>query len=500
MLPAHVLSVEFRLPERPVYLSLAGRSPLPASSVAVGLRALVARQTTPWQMGTGHDTAVRTHFARLIGANSTDIALAPACSSALSAVASYLATILATRAAYDIPSSALSLPSISLPNTNARGPLHGKKVLILQGQFSSNVYCWQDFCRKTGAGLFVVAAPALRYKDGSGGATEEKHVISAGTERSVRKARTWTEAVLGVNWKKEGIVVAAIPNVLWCDGSYLDLQRVRDRCDQVEAYLVVDATQSVGVLETDVTKIRPDFLACSVHKWLLGAYGTCLLYVAPQHQSLLQPIDHHEHNRLGSDEADGLPFRTAASVETEGHVGWPERDADGIPYQYDAHGTLLPYREAFFPGAIRTDFGGRPNPVLLPLLANSLSLVLQWGPAVIHDYLSVLTQIIEETALSLGYGVPHERRGHILGIYPSPCRHPFSAEQLVHALQEEGFVVAARFGAVRIAPYVFNSHAQASLFCCALVEVSQRLFAQKPPPSTGAAVLPHTPSSLSSKL
>ena len=104
----------------------------------------------------------------------------------------------------------------------------------------------------------------------------------------------------------------AIPQVLWTDGSQavpplknscgkgcgveffgqIDLKAVRNKCDEVGAWLVIDATQSLGklpclntfrnrddglvstgVVPFSVQSIRPDFMCASVHKCGLGGTG-----------------------------------------------------------------------------------------------------------------------------------------------------------------------------------------------------------------------------------
>jgi selenocysteine lyase/cysteine desulfurase len=54
-------------------------------------------------------------------------------------------------------------------------------------------------------------------------------------------------------------------------------------------------------MEIDVRRLRPAFLACSVHKWLYGPYGFSLVYVSPQYHADGQPLEHFERNREGAD-------------------------------------------------------------------------------------------------------------------------------------------------------------------------------------------------------
>ena len=89
----------------------------------------------------------------------------------------------------------------------------------------------------------------------------------------------------------------------------------------------------------DVRKIRPDFLCASVHKWLQGPYGCCLLYVDAKHTPAgggpnfyFHGIDHHERNRDGADQND-LPFVFEPRTD-DGDVG-----TGGYALQYNASGA-----------------------------------------------------------------------------------------------------------------------------------------------------------------
>jgi hypothetical protein len=64
--------------------------------------------------------------------------------------------------------------------------------------------------------------------------------------------------------------------------------------------LAIDATQAAGVISIDVAVLRPAFVACSVHKWLLGPYGVSLLYVGPSLRGG-RPLEAHERALVGSD-------------------------------------------------------------------------------------------------------------------------------------------------------------------------------------------------------
>ena len=86
--------------------------------------------------------------------------------------------------------------------------------------------------------------------------------------------------------------IAALPPCHRSDGTGLDLITIGAKCRKVGAALCVGATQTVGSMVMDMTKIRPDFMVASAYKWLLCAYTLAFLYVAPHRQNS-EPFEQH---------------------------------------------------------------------------------------------------------------------------------------------------------------------------------------------------------------
>ena len=53
--------------------------------------------------------------------------------------------------------------------------------------------------------------------------------------------------------------------------------------------LFVDGTQSVGALQFDVGRVRPDMLAVHGYKWMFSPDGAGFFYIAPELRERLQP-------------------------------------------------------------------------------------------------------------------------------------------------------------------------------------------------------------------
>src|SRR5918997_2119159 len=267
------------------YLNCAYMSPQLRSVREIGERA-VSRKSRPWEI-TPDDffedaEKTRALFARLVGGEAEGVALIPSVS-------------------YGI--------AVAAANVKVEA---GERILILEDQFSSNVYSWRELAQRSGAELVTVPRPA---------------------------DHDWTSAVL--RYLDENVAVVSVPNCHWTDGSLVDLARVGARAGQVGAALVVDAIQSLGAHPFDVAEVGPDFLVASAYKWLLGPYGVGFMYVGEEYREGA-PIEHNWINRRGSENFSGL-------------VG---------------------YEDAFQPGARRYDVGERSNFVLLPIANEALRQIL----------------------------------------------------------------------------------------------------------------------------
>jgi selenocysteine lyase/cysteine desulfurase len=53
--------------------------------------------------------------------------------------------------------------------------------------------------------------------------------------------------------------------------------------------LYLDGTQSLGALQFDVSRIRPDLFAVDAYKWLLSPNGAGFMYVSPELRERLAP-------------------------------------------------------------------------------------------------------------------------------------------------------------------------------------------------------------------
>ncbi|MDE2335572.1 MAG: aminotransferase class V-fold PLP-dependent enzyme [Rhodospirillales bacterium] len=355
----------FDIPRDVAYLDAAAYSALPTVVREAGREGVQAK-VHPWAMARDEAMVerVRAAAARMVGATPDDIALVGAVSHAIATAARNL-----------------ELPA-------------GHRILRIADEFPSLALVFDRLAAERGLVLDVVARPA----NGD-----------------------WTSALLAAIARPgPPLALAALTPLHWSDGALIDLDRVVPAVRAAGGAVVIDATQAVGVLDLDVRRLQPDFLAFPTYKWVLGPYSLAFLYAAPARQH-------------------GLP------VEENGS----NRPAGG-----------------FAPGARRYDRGERNDPIGLPMAAAGMELVAGWGAAAVAARLRGLTDTLAEAARGLGLDVlPRERRApHILGLRLPGGMRP----GLIEALAARGAYASDRLGVLRVSPHVWADEEDVTHFAEAL--------------------------------
>lgn len=288
----------------------------------------------------------------------------------------------------------------------------GGNIVITHEQFPGNVYSWRRMTGESGAELRAVA-PA------------------EGPERG----RSWNQRILEAIDARTAVV--SVPHVHWTDGTWFDLEAIGERCRDVGAALVVDATQSVGALDFDVRRVQPDALIVAAYKWLLGPYSLSLAYFGPRFD-------------------DGVPLE-----ET-----WIAREGSS-DFQ-----NLVDYQDEYIEGAIRYDVAERSNFFLAPIAATSLELLLEWGPKRIQEYCRTLTRDFLAEAGELGYSVENEawRASHLFGLRMPPT---VDLTVLRDLLSSRNISASLRGTALRLSPNVYNNDRDVGALLEVLKEAAQ---------------------------
>jgi selenocysteine lyase/cysteine desulfurase len=359
----------FSIPLDRHYLNCAYMSPLSKRVEEAGI-AGVRRKARPYEIRptdfyTGCDR-VRDLFGKLINAPASRIAIIPSASYGLAAVAKNLRLA------------------------------RGQNVVVAHDQFPANMYAWRRSTAESGGEMRVVRAPA------------DDH----------RRGRLWNEAVLEAIDGRTGVV--ALGNVHWTDGTRFDLERIGERAREVGAALVVDGTQSVGAMPTDVSVFRPDALICAAYKWLTGPYAIGVAY-------------------LGERFDDGVPLE-----ET-----WIGREGS------ENFARLVDYQDRYRSGMARYDMGECSNFALVPMLIAALEQLTEWTVPGIAEYCRKLSEPLIAGVQERGFRVEDaEWRGaHLFGLRMPPNRN---LEDLHTKLEARHVFVSVRGSVIRVAPHVYN--------------------------------------------
>jgi len=356
----------FEVDDEVAYLNAPSMSPLLRSVQVAGEQAL-ARRARPWTIRApdwfSEVERLRGLAAGLLGTDADHVAL--------------------------VPSSSYGM-AVAARNLRA-GPR--QRVVVLDHEFPSSFHTWRAFTRRTGAELVRVDRTA---------------------------GQSWTDAAVAAIDERTAIVVA--PNVHWTNGALVDLPAMASRARAVDAALVIDASQSFGIMPLDLARVRPDFLVSVGYKWQLGPVGLSYLYVDERHH-------------------DGVPLEE----------NWALRAGA------DDFASLVDYQDEYMPGARRFDMGQRPSFGLVPMAVAALQQLQAWGIPAVGTAVAAISERIVAGLGDLGLTVPPpEARGpHILGVDLPPG----TAERVAAALHADRVVVSVRGASLRIGPYLHTGDA-----------------------------------------
>ena len=360
----------FSLPDGMHYLNCAMLAPLMKSVEAAGVEG-IRRKAVPPRIQAADFFAggeeLRGLLARLIHAEAGQIALIPSVSYGMAIAARHIRL------------------------------KPGQNVVIPAEEFPSNVYCWLESCRRDGGTVRFVARP----------------------EPTDGIAAEWTGRIIEAMDRHTAAV--ALTAVHWTDGTRFDLAAIGRRARELEAWFILDGTQSVGALPFDFAELQPDLLVCAGYKWLLGPYQYSFAAFGPRMLDA-EPLEQSWISREGSEDFTQLTH----------------------------------YRDGFQPGARRFDAGEHSNFILVPMLSTAVRQILAWGVPEIQAYCARLAQGLAD---ALGEGpfrvaAPQDRAGHLFGVRVPPG---VALPRLVDELKRRDVHVSVRGSSVRVSPHLYNS-------------------------------------------
>ena len=357
---------EFAVPPDVAYFNSASLGP-PLKAVAAAGHHAIDWYDKRWQVGAADwfdgPERLRAAFADLAGVAADAVALVPS-------------------ASYGIATAANNVPVAS-----------NDTIVLIAEQYPSNVYAWRRLAAANKAKIVTV-------------------------ERSAN--RTLTDALLSAIDSRTAVV--AIPNCHWTDGELIDLVAVGAAARAVDAALVIDASQSLGIRPIDFDAVQPDFVACVGYKWLLGPYGLGYLIVNERWCEHGVPIEESWLGREGSNNFAGL----------------------------------VSYTDAYRPGARRFDCGENAQFINVPMATAAIERLNAWGRATIAAGFAerAARGRAVANALSLPALPPERSVEHILGIALPDIA---AAERLATTLAGDSIFAGVRGSNLRLAPHLHTS-------------------------------------------
>lgn len=272
----------------------------------------------------------------------------------------------------------------------------GDVVLTFDREFPSLVYTWQAVEPQRGITLRLVPTRE--------GLPDEEAMLAALEEPRVR--------VVVVSW------------VAFATGYRVDLARLGAACRARGIFFVVDAMQGLGPATLDVRACGADIVACGGFKWLLSPWGAGFAYVRA---GLIPRLD---------------PPAVSWLVGPGG----------------EDYTRLLEYDLTYYADARRFEVMTLPAQDLVAM-GRSLDLLFELGPHAVEAHVRRLTDRLVDWAsdrddMRLITPAAPARRAGIVSIAPPDA--PAASQRLRAA----GVLHSLREGAIRFAPYCYNTLAE----------------------------------------
>jgi selenocysteine lyase/cysteine desulfurase len=193
--------------------------------------------------------------------------------------------------------------------------------------------------------------------------------------------------------------------------------------------LYLDGTQSLGALRFDVQQVQPDMFAVHGYKWLLSPNGAAFAYLSPALRQQLSPTVIGWRSDRSWREVDQL------------HHGAPRLCEDAQRYE-----------------------GGMLNFPSLYAMHASVNMMLELGPDVIEARVLDLAAKCRQMLTGLGASIAHPESIILAARFDG-----IDASALAKRLREQGILVSARQGYLRVSVHFYNNEEDIERLGIALV-------------------------------
>ena len=143
----------------------------------------------------------------------------------------------------------------------AVSPPWGSNIVSTKASFPSTVYPWRRVAEANGAEIRLAEHDENLYTD--------------------------PDEILGLI--DDATSVVTLSHIEYSNGQRYNLSKFAEAAHSAGALLVVDATQSMGMVPIDAASSGADAIVSSGYKWLRGTYGAAVAYISPAIRGGLNP-------------------------------------------------------------------------------------------------------------------------------------------------------------------------------------------------------------------
>jgi len=230
--------------------------------------------------------------------------------------------------------------------------------------------------------------------------------------------------------------VLAVSHVEFGSGYRNDVAALAEAVHRVDGLICVDAIQSLGVFQVDVTDLGIDVLATGSYKWLCGPLGTGFAYVRPDLMEVLDPVTLAYANLPAGEEETVWNALVCGTAYPTQHAplasNWKRFEAQGL------------------------------SAVLFQGLATSFEILLDVGIDHIESRITELVDYSIERLTAAGIKIlspiaPKERSGILTVQVPFDLSRPDQVEALEERLEAARIKAHPRSGGLRLSIHFFNT-------------------------------------------
>lgn len=268
----------------------------------------------------------------------------------------------------------------------------GKRILVLENEYPSNVYPWEHWQSK-GVTLSFVKV----------GNTPDEFLEN-----------------LKYELDKKDVFLLSLSPVHWCTGVVFDMYAVSKLCENHGTKLVIDGSQAVGHIPMDFSKIKVAFCAFAAWKWLLGPLGLGVIYISKEESKGFQLI-----------------FKGQASVVNDSNY-FPYRD-EWKPAAEQFEQSTINFNDWIY---------------FFASLKMLSTLGFERVQERIYEVAGMLKDSLHELGFTLESDLFPQVKTGILAITGHKDPKKFQPEVIQSYLKQNGIITAVRLGRLRMAPHI----------------------------------------------